>query len=64
MATEHHWKVKHFASFLILELVQVTQRQNHVTAFTLQFLVVSKGGRVKKVGAHFLIFFPTLENLY
>ena len=41
MATEHHGKVKHLASFLILELVQVTKRQNHVTALTLQLLVVS-----------------------
>ena len=41
MAAENHWKVKHLASFLILELVQMTQRQNYVTAFTLQFLVIS-----------------------
>ena len=41
MATENHGKVKHLASFLILELVQVTQWQNHVTALTLQLLVVS-----------------------
>ena len=41
VTTEHHRKVKHLASFLILELIQMTQRQDHVTSLTLQLLVVS-----------------------
>ena len=41
VAAEHHGEVKHLASFLILELVQMTQRQDHVTALTPQLLVVS-----------------------
>ena len=41
VTTENHREVEHLASFLILELIQMTQRQDHVTPLTPQLLVVS-----------------------